>query len=83
VVDVLHMSGECMCGSFASEGELQTLEIFYPQVADQIHTIEAKAHEAGHHWGWNDVPPHTKGVKERKGSIATLCSSCDGRFENK
>jgi hypothetical protein len=36
VTDHLNMSGECLCGAFASEGELERLRFWYPDVAAEI-----------------------------------------------
>jgi 3'-phosphoadenosine 5'-phosphosulfate sulfotransferase (PAPS reductase)/FAD synthetase len=43
----LHMSGDCLCGSYAREGELGEIEFFYPDVAERIRSIEAEARAAG------------------------------------
>lgn len=47
VADNLHMSGECLCGAFAKPGELDEIAFFYPEVADKIRALEAKAKAAG------------------------------------
>jgi 3'-phosphoadenosine 5'-phosphosulfate sulfotransferase (PAPS reductase)/FAD synthetase len=48
VVDVLHRSGECLCGAFTRKGEFREIEIFYPEAAAQIRELED---EAGDFWG--------------------------------
>ena len=40
VKDLLHMSGECLCGAFAHKGELEEIELWYPEVASRIKEIE-------------------------------------------
>lgn len=40
VVDVLHRSGECLCGAFTSKGEFRMIEIFYPETAAKIKALE-------------------------------------------
>ncbi len=57
VKDLLHMSGECLCGAFAHKGELKEIECWYPEVAARIRRIEAKVKAAGFPWGWEDSPP--------------------------
>ncbi len=72
VVEILHMSGECLCGAFAKPNELEWLSIFYPEVADRIRRLERRAHEAGIkscHWG----PQSSKAIRESPGP---LCSGC-------
>src|SRR5688572_1754442 len=49
VVAKLCMSGECLCGAFAREGEITELELWYPEVAARIRRLEAKAMAAGVH----------------------------------
>ena len=40
VADQLHMSGECLCGAFAGDGELDMLRM-WPCASDAVATIEA------------------------------------------
>ena len=56
VVDLLHMSGECLCGAFAKEGELSEIELWYPKTAAHIRAIEEKVKAKGFHWGWEGRP---------------------------
>lgn len=42
VVDLLEMSGECLCGSFGSREELRMIRNWYPWVWAYIQSIEAK-----------------------------------------
>lgn len=42
VVDLLEMSGECMCGSYADREELRMIRTMYPWVWAYIQSIEAK-----------------------------------------
>lgn len=72
VVDILHMSGECLCGAFSKPKELEWLALWYPDVADRIRKLEHRAHEAGKkscHWG----PQSSKRIREAPGP---LCSDC-------
>lgn len=54
----LGMSGECLCGSFASPGEFERIERFYPAAAEEIRAleIEAKAARVPCVWGSDPVP---------------------------
>ena len=93
VKDLLHMSGECLCGAFAHKGELEEIELWYPEVAARIKEIEQKVREAGFPWGWEENPPvwwsdrkkaqksgqHDAFEKELKEEIEYLCMSCPER----
>ena len=73
VSEVLHMSGECLCGAFSSPGELDWISKFYPDVANQIKALEQRAHKAGVkscHWGPQDS-------SKIKGAVGMLCSGCE------
>ena len=75
VAEMLHMSGECLCGAFAHEGELHEIDLFYPDVAETIRQLEDEVRAAGHveprcRWGW--------GRNEPSGKRGPLCDSCVG-----
>lgn len=78
VTDHLHMSGECLCGAFASPGELDQLELFYPATAQRIKDLECRAREAGVHAVWGTRPPRKSEIVEH-GVPGPLCSSCPTR----
>lgn len=46
----LHMSGDCLCGAYAHEGELDEVAFFYPEVAEQIRWLERQVEDAGIPW---------------------------------
>jgi 3'-phosphoadenosine 5'-phosphosulfate sulfotransferase (PAPS reductase)/FAD synthetase len=55
VSDLLHASGECLCGAFAHKGELDEIGDWFPEVKAEIQALEAEVHAAGHKhckWGW-------------------------------
>lgn len=82
VVDLLHMSGECLCGAFAKRGELKMIEAFYPATAQHIHDLEERVHAAGFPWGWEEGRPEwfeQLEYQEYLPGFAPLCSSCDAR----
>lgn len=47
VSDLLHRSGECLCGAFAKSAELDEIAVFYPEVAQRIRRLECELEEAG------------------------------------
>jgi 3'-phosphoadenosine 5'-phosphosulfate sulfotransferase (PAPS reductase)/FAD synthetase len=81
VSDILHMSGECLCGSFAHAGELEEIEMWFPDVAAEIHALEREIAdrsdipEKRKTWGWGS------GQKPKAEKVGALCSSCDSRWQ--
>lgn len=79
VADLLHMSGECLCGSFAAPGELDEIEFWFPEVVAEIRALERLAAIPGTippercKWGWG-------AGREQPSRTGPLCSSCDLRF---
>lgn len=95
VKDLIHMSGECLCGAYAHPGELKEIALWYPETAAEIRRIEAKVASAGFPWGWEDPPPSwwvkRKQAKasgqgdafedEAADEIQRLCMACNKRAE--
>ena len=76
---LLHMSGECLCGAFAHEGELDEIGDWSPDVAVGIRALEEEALAAGIppercRWGWG-------AGRERPSRTGPMCSSCDARSQ--
>ncbi|TMR06509.1 hypothetical protein ETD86_52690 [Nonomuraea turkmeniaca] len=80
VAEHLHMSGECECGCFAKEGELDEIEFFYRKTAYRIRSLEAQAKAAGiAACKWGQRPPGSRDTA-KPGSIAgRLCGKCPSR----
>lgn len=82
VVDLIHKSGECLCGAFAKPGELEELGLWpiTRPAYDRIKALEIEVRAAGHNWGWGERPP-------KKGKIVIheppgpLCWSCGKQQE--
>jgi 3'-phosphoadenosine 5'-phosphosulfate sulfotransferase (PAPS reductase)/FAD synthetase len=74
VSELLHMSGECLCGSFAKENELEEIRLWFPDVAQEIDEIRVEVRAAGHKY-----PRDTWGNRAGAATTKTgmLCSSCD------
>lgn len=47
VSDILHMSGECLCGAFAHSGELEEIADWFPHVAEEIRGLEREVEATG------------------------------------
>lgn len=81
VVDLTHKSGECLCGAFAHEGEMQEIEMFYPEVGCRLRKLQEQVQASGFPWGWEEGPPDYF-LEMRRGQLAlpgfsALCSSCE------
>lgn len=72
VVELLHMSGECLCGSFAKPGELAEIACWYPETAHHIRALEAQVAAAGRPSVWGQRPGKVRG------RVSELCTSCEG-----
>jgi 3'-phosphoadenosine 5'-phosphosulfate sulfotransferase (PAPS reductase)/FAD synthetase len=95
VCDHLHMSGECLCGSFAKPGELDQLRLFYPATVAYIETLQAEAIAAGipaprNQWGWGAYrtddqrgpnPEDQTDTHTGDPPVGRLCSSCTSPFD--
>ena len=57
VVDLIHKSGECLCGAYARQGELDELAVWFPKKAHYLRQLENRVKSAGFPWGWEDEPP--------------------------
>lgn len=77
VTDLLHYSGECLCGAFARPGELDEIRFWFPDTAAHIDQLAEDVRNAGigdpyRQWGWGAHHPHN-GRHIRTGR---LCGSC-------
>lgn len=53
----LGMSGECLCGAFASKGEKALVRTIDPGVVNRIEALERACLAKGMTWGWEGSPP--------------------------
>jgi 3'-phosphoadenosine 5'-phosphosulfate sulfotransferase (PAPS reductase)/FAD synthetase len=80
VADLLHMSGECLCGSFAKASELEEIGYWYPTVRADIEALEVEIADRPdipkerRKWGWGI----DREVPSRSGA---MCSSCVGQLD--
>ena len=80
VVDILHRSGECLCGAFTSKDEFREIELWYPEIAAEIRRLEREVQEAnpdlevGRYWG-------RRGERENPAQthFLPLCVGCEAR----
>ena len=74
VVDLLHRSGECLCGALAREDEIHEIDAWYPDAAKRIHDLEAQARACG--------LKHTRWASRQAWGAAEqiklpMCTSCE------
>ena len=78
VVDLLHMSGECLCGAFAARGERDEIRLWFPEVDAYLAELEQRVYEAGHHaCVWGARPPDVH--QDQQHLFSPLCTSCEVR----
>lgn len=77
--DLLHMSGECLCGSFATPSERAEILDWFPTAFDEIAELERLIADRDdipaerRRWGWG------AGRDRRASASGPLCSSCVAR----
>jgi 3'-phosphoadenosine 5'-phosphosulfate sulfotransferase (PAPS reductase)/FAD synthetase len=84
--DLIHMSGECLCGAFAAPGERDEIDQWFPLALDEVRELEAliadrdDIPEHRKTWGWG-ADPAKKALDGAPSKSGLLCSSCDDRFQ--
>lgn len=74
VVDLLHRSGECLCGALAREEEIHEIDLWFPDVALRIHELEATARACGlRHTRWASRKAWGNAVQ----ITLPMCASCE------
>lgn len=82
VVQIMHYSGECLCGAYARPGELNELRAFFPEVAARIEALQVEAQAAGKHCRWGEPPPDALPEEDPEQDVFSFCSSCPVRHTN-
>ncbi len=75
VADVLHYSGECLCGANAADGEFEFIQQFYPAAAKEILRLLRLADRLGiarARWGENSREPAS--------ATGPACGDCQMRL---
>lgn len=86
VYALLHRSGECQCGAFASKGEREMIKDLYPQwFENNIAWLEIEAEKRGlkyTKWGYKYIPiAYRKFAIKEQEENSNLCSSCEFKNE--
>jgi 3'-phosphoadenosine 5'-phosphosulfate sulfotransferase (PAPS reductase)/FAD synthetase len=72
--DFMTVSGDCLCGAFAQQGEAAALRLGYPDVADWLDALGAEIrdkHPDRCKWGWGCQQDRKKSSRE-----AAICVEC-------
>ena len=86
VVELLHMSGECLCGSFAEPGELKEIALWYPHVAARIEALQDRVRELKPNaciWGQAPKRERKRQPAQRDSAgrrVGPLCQQCELNF---
>jgi 3'-phosphoadenosine 5'-phosphosulfate sulfotransferase (PAPS reductase)/FAD synthetase len=78
VVDLLHRSGECLCGALARPEEIDEIRYWFPEVARRIHTLERQCDQLGlpNRWG-----SHFSHLRDARQAWLPLCQDCETRWD--
>lgn len=80
----LCISGECLCGCYASPGELAEIEHYYPESAAYLNGLATRLRAAGVKrcvWGAKPEDKPEAELEEPLFSIAGLCWGCERKWE--
>ncbi len=81
VYETLHISGDCLCGCFAKESELELLKMFHPEVYKEIQRLEKLVRERGTEEAqrfltWGNHDKSTLHVESNDAIESAVCSEC-------
>jgi 3'-phosphoadenosine 5'-phosphosulfate sulfotransferase (PAPS reductase)/FAD synthetase len=79
VVDMLHMSGECLCGAYARPDEMKDLEAWFPDTAEYLHELEREVEASGiASCVWGHAAKYTAEVHPQQQALfSPLCVGCE------
>lgn len=82
VVDLLHRSGECLCGALARPDEIHDIARWFPDTARRINDLEHECEARGFVasvWAGKDAGRIPDGQQQMfsKADLAPLCTSCE------
>lgn len=83
VVEALCMSGECLCGAYASKGELVAVKTVCPETGAYLEDLQSRVKERGFPWGWEDKPPESHLLEKQGQGNLFLCSSCEFKHQHR
>lgn len=77
----LQISGDCLCGAFAKEGELDAVRFHYPEIGKRFDAITERIKETHPKrcvWGWGNSQKKEKTAKQRM--ICVECGDTQGNL---
>lgn len=77
VTKQLGMSGECGCGAFAHNGELEKWRAVDPSFGARIDELQQKCLASGYTWGWEGRPPRGGFNKDQLSFALPMCVGCE------
>jgi 3'-phosphoadenosine 5'-phosphosulfate sulfotransferase (PAPS reductase)/FAD synthetase len=79
VKEKMCISGECLCGAFATTSEWTELKINYPEVAKRIEALHQIAISNGNPWHWSSGPNQWKKEQKSNKGIGFMCVGCESK----
>lgn len=73
------ISGECLCGAFASREEYAEICAAYPSVGKRLKELHQVAIDNGHPWDWASGPNEWK--KSQRQIKMPMCVGCEKKYE--
>jgi len=65
----IQISGDCLCGAFAHEGERDAIRFWYPEIDQRLCALESEGKRGC--WGWGNDQP-----KLKTGAASLICVEC-------
>lgn len=84
VVDLLHRSGECLCGALARREELADIAGWFPQMGERITDLERRTKELGiedRFWAMQSPVHADQEELFDAGEMFPLCNGCKRHYE--
>lgn len=86
VADLIHMSGECLCGAFAHEDERSEIELWYPTPFEMIDWLTQQIRdrrdipEHRKTWGWGSEHAILRSSRLQVKKAGYMCGACPSRL---
>jgi len=79
VVDLLHRSGECLCGALARPDEIKEIDYWFPDVAARIYALEKACFEKRLPFLWGSHKVERPPIEQLE---LPMCQSCTTRWDD-
>ena len=78
VVDLIHRSGECLCGALARPEELKEIAYWFPEVGARIYRLEKACYDKRLPFQWGQKKVARPPIEQLE---LPMCQSCETRWE--